>query len=423
MFGFLKKQLKRGVEKLTKKIEEPEEVAPKEIKPPEPKPQGVLPQKKKPKRAKPELPPSEKPIEVREDEPSPVLVESGRAKPRKDLVAHERLAGSVGEEIAAEEREAGQPEFLPEPVEGAELAKCIEKEKRGFFGRLRGKITERTLSDDDIDDFFKESEPALLQNNVALEVSEFLKKELKQKLVEKPIKRSEAGQFITRAFEESIFDAVNQGSIDIEDKIKAAKKEGRPLVVAFLGFNGSGKSTSAAKLAKYLLKHKHGVVLAAGDTFRAASIEQLELHASKLGVDIVKHKYGADAAAVIFDAVQHAKSRGLDVVLADTAGRTHTDKNLMEELKKLVRVNRPDLKILVVDSLTGNDAVEQARRFNEAVGVDAVFMTKVDVNEKGGSILSVCYAIKKPIIFIGIGQGYDDIKLFDPKEFVKGLME
>lgn len=410
MFGFLKKQLKKGVEMLSRKIEEPEEVAPKAGKPEHIKP-------KKPE--KPEFPESERPIEVREDEPL------------------ERTVGTAHEEIE-EDVERGTPEIEGEPVEilgeegiGTTKKRDIKKlmgvpeehGKRGFFSRLRGRVTERMLEEKDIDEFFADSEIELLQSNVALEVSDFLKGELKEKLVKKPIKRSQAQGLITNAFEESIFDAVNQGSIDLEERIKAAKKEGRPLCIAFLGMNGGGKTTSIGKLAHYLTGKKHGVVLAAGDTFRAASIEQLEHHAKKLGVDIVKHKYGSDAAAVIFDAIQHAKGRGLDVVLADTAGRAHTNKNLMEELKKVVRVNKPDLKILVVDSLTGNDAVEQARQFNEAVGVDAVLMTKVDVNEKGGSILSVCYAIKKPILFIGTGQGYDDIKLFDPKEFVRGLME
>ena len=386
MFGFLKKQLKKGVEKLTKKIEEPEE--------PKPRLKAKAAAKERPKKTIAKMPPSERPIEVSEEKPVVRKVD-------------------VSEGIEEKSDDLGWLEEHAPPSE----------DKKGFLSRLMVKITEKTLTDADIDEFFDESEPELLQNNVALEVSEFLKDELKKKLVEKPIKRSQAEGFITNAFEESILDVVNQGELDIEQRIKEAKKEGRPLCIVFLGFNGSGKTTSIAKMARYLTGKKHGVVLAAGDTFRAASIEQLDLQASKLGVDIVKHKYGADAAAVIFDAVQHAKSKGLDVVLADTAGRTHTDKNLMEELKKLIRVNKPDLKILVVDSLTGNDAVEQAKQFNEAVGVDAVFMTKVDVNEKGGSILSVCYAIKKPILFICVGQGYDDIKLFKPKDFVKGLLE
>jgi fused signal recognition particle receptor len=187
--------------------------------------------------------------------------------------------------------------------------------------------------------------------------------------------------------------------------------------------NGGGKTTSIAKVAKYLMGKKYSVVLAAGDTFRAASIEQLEHHADRLGAKIIKHGYGADSASVIFDARKHAESRGIDVVLADTAGRTHVNENLMDELRKVMRVNKPELKILVVDSLTGNDAVEQAKLFDAGVGVDCVIMTKADVYEKGGSILSVSYAIKKPILFLGTGQGYDDLQKFEPGKFVKELME
>ena len=429
MFGFLKKQLQKGVEKLTKKIEEAPPEKEKVAKAEDQKTSRT--EKQKPAKHRPEawspkprprrMPPSERPIEVLDDEPKKLII--GHAEETEKRLEDDAsvVEENIEEQIATEKHVESELEKREE-IE-ADVAEEEIEEKKGLFSRFKGAVTEKTFSSEDIDDFFTESEPELLQNNVALEVTDFLRKELKQKLVEKPIKRSQASQFITRAFEDSIFDAVNQGEIDIEERIKEAKKEGRPLLITLLGFNGSGKTTSAAKLARYLTNHKHGVVLAAGDTFRAASIEQLELHAEKLGVDIVKHRYGADAAAVIFDAVQHAKSKGLDVVLADTAGRTHTDKNLMEELKKLIRVNKPDLKILVVDSLTGNDAVEQARQFNEAVGVDAVFMTKVDVNEKGGSILSVCYAIKKPLLFIGVGQGYDDIKAFKPADFVKNLLE
>ena len=190
----------------------------------------------------------------------------------------------------------------------------------------------------------------------------------------------------------------------------------------FLGYNGSGKTTTIARIAKYLQNHKLKPLLAAGDTFRAAAIEQLEHHGEKLKLKVIKHQYGADSAAVIYDAIKHAEGQGYDFVLADTAGRTHVDKNLADELKKVIRVNKPDLKILVVDSLTGNDAVEQAREFNEMAGVDAVVMTKVDVNTKGGSILSVCHAIKKPILFIGMGQGYNDLEAFSPRKFVKQIL-
>jgi fused signal recognition particle receptor len=289
---------------------------------------------------------------------------------------------------------------------------------KGAITKMKERITTRELSGKDIDEFFDEIESGLLQSNVALEVVEFMKKSMKENLAGRQIKRGGAENSIRSAFEESLLATVDQGSVNLEELIRKKK----PLICVILGFNGSGKTTTIAKIADYLKHRGYKPVLAAGDTFRAASIEQLEFHANKLGIRVIKHQYGADAAAVVFDAVKHAEATGCDIVLADTAGRMHTDKNLMDELKKVIRVNKPDLKVLVLDSLTGNDAVEQARRFDEAVGVDAVVLTKVDVNEKGGSILSVCYAIKKPILFLGVGQRYEDIRTFDPREFVKNLL-
>ncbi|MBI2076519.1 MAG: signal recognition particle receptor subunit alpha [Candidatus Aenigmarchaeota archaeon] len=179
-------------------------------------------------------------------------------------------------------------------------------------------------------------------------------------------------------------------------------------------------TTTIAKIAS--LYKKYRPVIAAGDTFRAASIEQLEEHVKRLGVDIVKHKYGADSAAVIFDAMKHAAAIGSKLVLADTAGRSHSNVNLMDELKKVVRVNKPDLKVLVLDSITGNDIVDQSKLFDEAVGVDAIILTKADVYEKGGAALSASHTIKKPILFLGTGQDYDDLIEFKPEEIVKNLM-
>ncbi len=148
----------------------------------------------------------------------------------------------------------------------------------------------------------------------------------------------------------------------------------------------------------------------------------MEEHSQKLEVPIVKHKYQSDPAAVIFDAVKAAESRGIDVVLADTAGRSHSNTNLMDELKKIIRVNKPDLKILVVDCLTGGDVVQQSELFNEAVGVDGIIATKADVYEKGGALLSAVHSIGKPILFIGVGQEYDDFKPFVPEDVVESLL-
>lgn len=373
MFGFLKEKLKKSVGRLAKRIKE---------KPAEKKPRA------KPKPGKPaEKPRSGKPEKKIEKE----IIEEAPVKP------------GIPEEV--KEKPAKKP---------------------GFLGRLRGikeVVVEKELTDRDIDSFFAETETDLLQANIALEAVDYMRDSLKKEITGRKIKRRGAEQFISKALEDSLFGLVNQGSVNLEKVIKDAKKQGRSACFVFLGFNGTGKTTSIAKVARYLMDKGHSVVLAAGDTFRAASIEQLEHHGSALGIKIIKHGYNADSAAVVFDARKFADANRCDAVLADTAGRAHTDKNLMDELKKVIRVNKPDLKVLVLDSLTGNDAVEQARRFNEVVGVDCVIMAKTDVNEKGGSILSVSYAIKKPILFLGTGQGYEDLKKFNPQKFVKELLE
>jgi fused signal recognition particle receptor len=288
---------------------------------------------------------------------------------------------------------------------------------------LAKRIKEKVFTEKEIDDFFTGVETGLLQANLALEVIDFLKTGLKEALVGREVKRSEAEKIISGTFRKMILETVSQGGIDVTEVIKKARKEKRPACFIFLGYNGSGKTTTIAKIAHMLLKKRYKPVLAAADTFRAASIEQLEFHARKLGIGLIKQNYGADPAAVVFDARKHAESRGLDAVLADTAGRMHTNVNLMDELKKVARVNSPDLKILVVDSLTGNDVVEQVRMFNEGVGIDCIVLTKMDVNEKGGSIISACYTARKPVLFIGTGQGYDDLQEFDPERFVEQLLE
>lgn len=396
MFDFLKKKLKESVEKLSKKTEgaEREKVSADTFRP-EHKPEEEIP-----------IPEKEARIEEPKHEPHVKAEPEHIHKPEK--IHTGRLESRKGE------LEVHKPEqLIEEPVQ----------EKGGFLGRFREKVMTKALSDSDIDEFFSETENGMLEANVAVEVVDFLKKSLKERLSEKQAKRFKAKDFVKEAFEESLFDVVNQGVVNIEDIIRNARSEGRPACMIFLGFNGSGKTTSIAKLAHYLKEKGHNPVIAAADTFRAASIEQLEHHGEKLGVKVIKHQYGADSAAVVFDAVKFAKSKGYDIVLADTAGRSHADKNLMDELSKVMRVNKPDLRVLVVDSLTGNDAVEQAKTFEKAAGVDAIVLTKIDVNKKGGAILSVCYAIKKPILFLGTGQDYKNIEMFEPRKFVRGLLE
>jgi fused signal recognition particle receptor len=472
MFGFLKDKLKKSVTKLAEKVKETPEKPRKAEKKPKEKPKKPAkpmekPEKKaeKPKkparpkeRPKPKPKPEpvkEKPVEEPKTEPVPEPEPEKEPEPEPEPPPKPELEPEPAKEPEPElepepkpepERETKpavevpepKPKPRPEPEKEVVVEEVVEEKKPGFFGRLRGAkpvktikkirtikeaVVEKTLTDADIDSFFQDSETDLLQANIALEAIDFMRDAMKKELSEKKIRRRGAEQFISKALEDSLLGLVNHGSIDLEKVIKEAKSAGKPACLVFLGFNGAGKTTSIAKVARYLMDNGHSVVLAAGDTFRAASIEQLEHHGDKLGVRVIKHKYGSDSAAVVFDARKHAEAKGIDVVLADTAGRMHTDKNLADELKKVIRVNQPELKILLVDSLTGNDAVEQAKQFHEMVGVDTVIMAKTDVNEKGGSILSVSYAIKKPILFLGTGQEYKDLKKFNPQEFVKGLVE
>ena len=257
----------------------------------------------------------------------------------------------------------------------------------------------------------------MLENNVALVVIEKIKEDMRKKLVDKKLKRSELDNIVIDSLKESIDEILSQEKIDF---IKTVKQK-KPFVICFFGINGSGKTTTIAKIAHFLQHHKISVVLAAADTFRAAAIDQLEKHGMNIGVKVIKQGYGSDAAAVAFDAIQHAKAHNIDVVLIDTAGRSHSNVNLMDELKKIIRVANPDMKIFVGDSLTGNDMVEQADKYATTIGVDGIVLAKADADEKGGATISASYVTKKPIIFLGMGQDYEDIEYFDKEKIMKNL--
>ncbi len=288
---------------------------------------------------------------------------------------------------------------------------------KDFSGKVQETVVEKEISEDILDNILFDLELELLQNNVAQKVVDKIKEDLKEELLGKSVKRTKVEQNIKEAFRNSIKEILEKPSIDL----KELGKDGEPSLILFMGFNGSGKTTSLAKIA-HRLKDDKKVVLAAGDTYRSAAIDQLEEHGQNLGLKVVKHNYGADGAAVIYDAKEHAKKEGYDIVLGDTAGRSHSDKNLMEELAKVCRVNSPDLKLLVVDALAGNDIVEQAEKYEE-IGFDGIIVTKVDVDKKGGATLSLSYLTGKPILFLGTGQEYGDLEVFDPSEMAEKLME
>lgn len=381
MFGFLKKKLKESVEKITKRIEKVDE-------------------KEEPEKVKVSV---EKPVTKKATEPRKPLFKR-REKPKEETRAEEKKP-----EPKELEKEEPKTEEL---IEERELPRKQEPRKK--FGLFR-----RVMEERDLKDLLWDLQVSLMESDVALETAEKICNDMKENLVGKEIKKGEIESAVKENIKNSLFEILNQEPVDL---IKELDKK-KPYVILFLGFNGSGKTTAIARIAHLLKENGFTVNMAAGDTWRAAAINQLEKHGANLKIPVIKHDYGADSAAVIYDAVRHAEARGIDVVLADTAGRTHTNVNLMNELDKINKVNKPDLKLLVIDSLTGNDAVEQARAFEDTVGVDGVILTKMDVNEKGGAALSVAHTIKKPILYIGTGQEYGDLEKFNPRKIIQNLLD
>ena len=270
-----------------------------------------------------------------------------------------------------------------------------------------------------LDNVLWEMELALLESDVAMEAVDEMKVIIKKRLVGLRVENRVAiTPTIEKALKASLVELLSKTTFDPQTLLE--KRDG-PLIIAFVGVNGTGKTTTIARIADWLQKNGKSVVMAASDTFRAGAIEQLEIHAKRLGCKFIKHQAGGDPAAVAFDAVEHARAKHRDIVLIDTAGRMQTNSNLMDEMKKIKRVAKPDLIMFVGDSLAGNDAIDQAKKFHEAVGIDAVVLTKLDVDAKGGAALSISSAIGQPIAFIGIGQDYGDIMPFDATWIVERI--
>ena len=299
----------------------------------------------------------------------------------------------------------------------------FDRLKSGLKG-LVNKVTTTELKADNLRPILADFKLTLAENDVAFPVADKICDELEKRLNGVQVKRLEDRKKIVEDNLRQVLLEVmlTEKGIDLLDRAaeKRAKKE--PLVLLFVGINGTGKTTTIAKVAQFFKDKKYSVVLAASDTYRAGSIEQLDEHAKRLGLRIIKGVYGGDPAAVAYDAVSHAKSHGTNIVLVDTAGRMQTNQNLMNELQKVKRVVHPDITIFTVDSLIGNDAVTQAEEFNNSIGIDATILTKVDADIKGGSALSVTYVTQKPILFIGVGQTYNDLELFEPEKFVKMVL-
>ncbi|MBT3836263.1 signal recognition particle-docking protein FtsY [Candidatus Woesearchaeota archaeon] len=442
MFGKLKDKLKSALSVFSSEAEEVAEVKEIEVEEPvkEEKKVEEKPVKEKKKAEKKEKPKKEVVKEVIVEEPKEeikeeveekVIEEAKSEEPKEEKGFFSKLKDKFSAPDETEEtveEPAKEEKVIEEPKEVIKETQTVPKEKveeikseveetpkpkeeseAGFFSKIKKSITTKTISEEKYEDLFWNLELVLLENNVSVEVIEKIKEDLKEELVDKPLPRDVEGK-IQETLKRTMKEILTIDSIDLLQKIKDKKG---PFVITFFGINGVGKTTSIAKLTHLLQQSNMSVVLAACDTFRAAAIDQLEEHANNLGVKIIKHDYNSDAAAVAFDAIKYAEKNNIDVVMIDTAGRLHSNTNLMAELEKIIRVTNPDMKIFVGESITGNDCIEQARKFNELVQMDGAILTKVDVDEKGGAPLSISYTIKKPILYLGVGQEYKDFEKFD----------
>jgi len=294
----------------------------------------------------------------------------------------------------------------------------FKKMKKGLTS-----IFTTTLTEKNMDKILKDLELTLLKNDVAVHAAEKI-----VEITQKKLEGTQVGAFskkstLQNAIKEAIFEILNvENQFNLIETIKNRPNKNKPYSIMVLGVNGTGKTTTIAKLVNLFKKNDVSVVVAASDTFRAGAIEQLSKHMDALNTRLIKQPYNADPASVAYDAIDHAFAKKINSVIIDTSGRQVTNKNLLEELKKIKRVNQPDLTLFIGDSLAGNDVLVQAEAFNQAVQIDASIITKLDADSKGGAALSIAFITKKPIIYVGIGQGYNDLLSFDPKWFMDILI-
>ena len=429
MFKFLKKKLKKFEDKLEEELQA--ELKKEEKKTlPEPQPESKVEEKIEKPVEKPEL--TKKTIEKTEKIEKLIIEEPEEKKPEakpKESIDKKvdklfKKSEKPYRKLRRERREIDRKKREKEVDK--QIEKSIETELEHTL-RARQSIEEvvktdrkpsRGISEEKLDDLLWDLEVGLLESDVAYSVIESIKKDIKEEFKHISFERSKVSEVVEGVLKNAIAHVLKSNEMDFEDFIKKTEK---PVVIMFVGVNGSGKTLSIGKIATMLKKMGYSCVMAAGDTFRAGAIEQLSIHADNVGVKIIKHGPGADPAAVAYDTIDHAKAKHKDVVLLDTAGRMQTNINLMDEMAKIKRVAKPDLIIFVGDALAGNDAVEQAKRFNEIVGIDGVILTKVDTDAKGGSALSVAYTIGKPLLFIGMGQGYEDQIPFDAQWMIDNI--
>ncbi len=294
------------------------------------------------------------------------------------------------------------------------LKKGLEKTKSSFGEKIDNVLKVFKKIDDDL---YEELEEALIMADVGVETSLYIIDELKKKVKEKHLTESDE---VKDVMKEIIAEILSENENEV-------KLSGKPSVVMVIGVNGVGKTTSIGKMANLFKSEGKKVILGAGDTFRAAAIDQLAVWADRVGVDIIKHQEGSDPGAVMFDSIAAAKARGADVLIFDTAGRLHNKKNLMDELKKIYKIidrELPDSSkevLLVLDSTTGHNALSQAKLFGEATDITGIVLTKLDGTAKGGIVVAIAHEQKIGVKFVGVGEQIDDLQRFNAEDFADGL--
>ena len=472
VFDFLKKKINGFIEGLTKKEEEkepkieektPEKEAP-VIEKPEPPAAEIVPTEKKEKKQaprtekeQPKKPESEKkrePARIGSEPPKiqkpeskePEAVKTGAPKapetkaapkiveksPEPPKPAPKATETKIIERIPDAHEVPKAPKTSPKAVPEAHriqepnppIKTSVQEKPRIHLtpiSAIKSFITsEVEIKEGDVKEMLESLELELLESDVDMSVAQAITEELSSRLIGARIKKSELHQFIARSIKQTLTEVLtNKDSFDLLERLDATEK---PMKIMFIGINGAGKTTTIAKVAKLMMDGKRKVVFAAADTFRAAAIEQIEVHAGRLGVKTIKRDYGSDPTSVAYDAVGYAKAHGIDAVLIDTAGRQDTNISLLNEIKKMSRVIGPDLKIYIGESISGNAIVEQISSFNREVGIDAVILTKMDCDPKGGTMLSISKATGIPIIYVGTGQDYNDLERFDPERIAERIV-
>jgi fused signal recognition particle receptor len=453
VFDFLKKKIGGFIDGLTKKEAKPEEepaekigeIALPEIEEKPPVPRSTAEEKKekpaqpkeRPKPEKAAAPPEPKkipqpkpaapavPAQPKAAPQTPIPPEAPGPAPQIARPPEIAKPAEIHRPAPQKPAEAAPTSSFPKPEMKKEVPAAEAEKKRirlGAISAIKGFITsEVEIKESDVKGMLENFELELLEADVDISVAGAIREELETKLVGSRTPRDKLHAFVGSAIKETLTDMItNEKAFDIVERVSACEK---PAKLMFLGINGAGKTTTIAKVARLLMDSDAKVVLAAADTFRAAAIEQAAVHADRLGIKLIKRDYGSDPTSVAYDAVNYAKAHGIDAVLIDTAGRQDTNISLLNEMKKMVRVISPDLKIYIGESIAGNAIIEQITAFNREIGIDAVILTKLDCDPKGGTMLSINRATGIPIIYVGVGQAYSDLEKFDPARIVSRIVD